>query len=58
MKWRWMIAENMWDETMKLGQYRIYQSLDSLGEGRVKEIAYTYLTFKKKRGWNIRDQRV
>jgi len=46
MLWRWMIAKCVWDETTKLGQYRRYQSWDSLGEyrlkrkGRVKEIGF------------------
>jgi len=30
MKWRWMIAKCVWDEKTKLGQYRRYQSWDSL----------------------------
>jgi len=34
--WRWMIAKCVWDEKTKLGQYRIYQSWDSLGENRLR----------------------
>jgi len=62
MIWRWMIAKCMWDEKMKLGQYRIYQSWDSLGEyrlrrkGRVKEMVFQLV--KGKRGWKIRHRRV
>jgi len=46
MIWRWMIAKCVWDEKTKLGQYRRYQSWDSLGEyrlrkkGRVKEMSF------------------
>jgi len=52
-----MIAK--WDETLKLGQYRRYQSWDSLGEYRlgrkrtVEEMGFEYL--RKKRGWKFRD---
>jgi len=37
MIWRWMTAKWVGDEKDKLGQYRRYQSWDSLGEYRLKE---------------------
>jgi len=39
MIWRWMIAKCVWDEKDKLGQYRRYQSWDSLGEYRPSYVA-------------------
>jgi len=62
MIWRWMIAICVWDEKTKLGQYRRYQSWDSIGEyrlrrkGKVKEMGFQLL--KEKRGWKIRHRRV
>jgi len=33
MKWRWMVARCVWDDTTKLSQYRRYQSWESyIGE--------------------------
>jgi len=58
MIWRWMIAKCVRDKKTKLGQYRRYQSWDSLGEyrlrrkGRVNEMGFQLL--KEKRGWKNR----
>jgi len=35
MIWRWLIAKCVWEEKTKLGQYRRYQSWDSLGGYRL-----------------------
>jgi len=36
MKWGWMIAKWVWDETTKLSQYVWYQSWDSLSDYRLQ----------------------